>query len=123
MNPDRLRQMSISQLHDRFIEIALAQDEAHLMDEYGKHRRLFRDMEAVEDELRSREGDQRRTLLPLFNHPNEQVRLKAAKATLAIAPVAARAVLETIAGTAIGPQALEAGMSLSNLDRGVFKPT
>jgi hypothetical protein len=32
-------------------------------------------------------------------------------------------VLEVIAETCYGPQKLEAGMTLSNLDAGIFKPT
>jgi hypothetical protein len=51
-----------------------------------------------------------------------QVRLKAAKNTLALAPKAAREVIEKIARMHHNPQSLEAGMSLWNLDRGVFKP-
>lgn len=52
-----------------------------------------------------------------------QVRLKAAKNTLAVAPQAARETLEAIANSHEFPQAGEAGMSLWNLDQGVFKPT
>jgi len=42
--------------------------------------------------------------------------------SFAIAPDAARAVIEDIA-SGKGPQAGDAGMTLSNLDRGIFKPT
>jgi hypothetical protein len=59
----------------------------------------------------------------LFEHPNMQVRLNAAKATLAVAPKAARQALEAIAASRHHPQAGDAGMSLWNLDEGVFKPT
>jgi hypothetical protein len=51
-----------------------------------------------------------------------QVRVKAAKATLAIAPEAARAQLEAIRASGWQPQALEAGMSLGFLDEGIYKP-
>jgi hypothetical protein len=40
-----------------------------------------------------------------------------------VAPEAARALLQKIAGSKEYPQAGDAGMSLWNLDRGVFKPT
>lgn len=77
----------------------------------------------MEAELKARNGDQRRALLELYDHPNAQVRLKATKATLAVAPEAARHMLETIAASNDFPQAGEAGMSIRNLDAGIFKPT
>jgi hypothetical protein len=61
--------------------------------------------------------------MAFYDHPNPNVRVKAAKATLAIAPAAARHVLETVAATCYGPEILEAGMSLTNLDCGIYKPT
>jgi len=51
------------------------------------------------------------------------VRLQAAKLTLAVAPVEARSQLEDIVKLQWFPQSGDAGMSLWNLDRGVFKPT
>ena len=47
----------------------------------------------------------------------------AAKETLAIAPVAAKQLLAAIRESNEQPQAMDAGMCLWNLDRGVFKPT
>jgi hypothetical protein len=67
------------------------------MDEIAKFNRLFDQTEAVETELKTRDGDQRRMLLRLYNHRNIQVRLKAAKATLAVAPDAARRKIQEIA--------------------------
>ncbi len=124
MKNAKLRTMSVKDLVDLFTGLALQQDEAELaFDDVKVINRLYRMLKEIEGELKSRPGDQRHALLPLFNHPNPQVRLKAAKATLAIAPVAARQVLESIAETCYGPQKGEAGMSLWNLDRGVYKPT
>jgi hypothetical protein len=123
MNATKLRDMTNDQLVGRFVEIAVQQDEALLRDEIAKFNKLFSQMNAVDQELRSRSGDQRRLLLRLYDHPNVQVRLKAAKRTLAIAPDDARAVLESIASSRKFPQAGEAGMSLVNLDSGVFKPS
>jgi hypothetical protein len=57
-----------------------------------------------------------------MDHPNVQVRLKAAKRTLAIATGDARDVLEAIANSRKFPQMGEAGMSLANLDSGLFEP-
>lgn len=121
--PDPLKALSVEQLAQRFVDLALEQDEAVLGFEIARGNRLFWRIEAVTQELKTRPGDQRHALLFLFDHPNPQVRLKAAKATLAIAPAAARQVLEVIAETCYGPQKLDAGMSLSNLDAGIFKPT
>jgi hypothetical protein len=56
-------------------------------------------------------------------HPNAQVRITSDKATLAIAPVEARAALERLAKSLDSPQRLDAGMCLWNMDRGIFKPT
>jgi hypothetical protein len=61
--------------------------------------------------------------MALYRHPNAQVRLMAATATLAVAPEAARQLLQAIADSNDYPQAGDAGMSLWNLERGVFKPT
>jgi len=118
-----LNEMRSNDLVDRFAKIVVAQDQALLAGELSKFNRLFRQMMDVANELKGREGDQRRLLLQLFEFPNMQVRLQAAKLTLAVAPVEARHLLQTIADSNWMPQAGDAGMSLSNLDRGVFKPT
>lgn len=123
MKHNKLQTMSVQELVQRFIAIALQQDDALLANETKKFNPLFWEMEAVSEELKSRQGDQRHVLLDLFAHPNAQVRVKAAKATLALAPVQAREVLEGIVKAREYPQAGEAGMSLWNLDRGIFKPT
>lgn len=115
--------MTINELVEQFVAIALAQDEALLVNEIRKYNRLFDDMETVEQELKLRTGDQRRVLRRLYDHPNAEVRLKAAKATLAVAPKAARRVLQTIRERQEFPQALDAGMTLGALDDGTFKPT
>jgi hypothetical protein len=83
---------------------------------------LFDSIEEVKSELQGREGDQRRALLRLYDHPNAQVRLKAVKATLAVEPVAARRMLQIIADSREYPQAGDAGMSIWNLERGIYNP-
>jgi hypothetical protein len=80
-------------------------------------------MEAVEGELKARTGDQRRALLVLYDHPNAQVRLKAAKATLAVAPQAARRMLQIIRESKEYPQAGDAGMTIRAIESGIFRPT
>jgi hypothetical protein len=122
IQPD-LKSMTIEQLLARFAEIGVSQDGALLEDEIGKFNHLFDGLMAVEAELKARTGDQRRALMRLYDHPNMQVRLNAAKATLAVSPQAARRTVEAIASSRHFPQAGDAGMSLANLDRGIFKPT
>lgn len=123
MKETQLRKLTGAELVERFTVLALEQDAALLDSDIAKVNRLFLRLQAVSAELKAREGDQRRSLLALYDHPNAQVRLKAAKATLAVAPEAGRRVLEALVESKEFPQAGEAGMSLWNLDEGVFKPT
>jgi hypothetical protein len=120
---DKLQDMTVDQLVQRFVTIALDQDRALLRREHARFNRLFDEMEAVESELKARDGDQRQALLSLYDHPNTQVRVKAVKATLAVAPEPALRQLKEIADSRKYPQAGEAGMSLLNLERGIFKPS
>ena len=118
-----LETATVDQLVERFVQICLVQDQALLREDIPEVNRLFAELKAVEHALKQRGNDQRRMLIPLYEHDNLQVRVKAAKATLALAPIAARAALEAIHASNWQPQALEAGMSIWNLDRGVYKPT
>lgn len=118
-----LSAMTTAQLVDQFARNCAEQDNADLEGNMAKYRRLFQGMKEIHDELKSRPGDQRRELIALFDYPNMQVRLQAAKLTLAVAPQEARSQLEAIVASNWMPQAGDAGMSLWNLDRGVFKPT
>jgi hypothetical protein len=119
----KIHSQTTSQLIDRFVEIGIAQDNALLGNEIASFNKLYDEKATILLELKSRSGDQRRGLLKLFGHENMQVRLNAAKATLAVAPQEARAMLQKIADSGFFPQAGDAGMSLVNLDRGIYKPT
>lgn len=77
-------------------------------------------MVALEKELKSR--GQRHLLMRFYDHPNMQVRLNAAKATLVVAPDEARHQLEAIRSSKLNPQAADAGMAIRTLERGAFKP-
>jgi hypothetical protein len=118
-----LNKMKTEELVDRFAHVALDQDKAIRYDDNATFNRLFDQMIAIEEELKSRPGDQRRALISLYNHRNVQVRLKSAVATLAVAPDAARRELHAIADSRDYPQAGDAGMTLSCLEWGTFKPT
>lgn len=117
-----LQEMLVTELVERFTAIGLEQDEALLLDEIGKYNRLYDDMEALEKELKERTGDRRDSLLSLFDHKNAQVRLKAAIATLAIEPEAARKVLQNISDQNEYPQAASARSMMRALDEGRYIP-
>ena len=118
----KLDQMSVDQLVEHFSDLALQQDRALLGENIKRVNQLYDALKDVEGELKLRDGDQRRALLRLYEHKNPQVRLKAVKATLAVAPEVARPMLQAIADSREYPQAGEAGMSIWNLDQGIYKP-
>ncbi len=122
MKPIKPDQMTVDQLVERFIKLALEQDDALLGDDIAKVNHLFDQLEIIEAELKRRPGDQRRALLRLYDHSNPQVRVKAIKATLAVTPKMARDALQMLASSGEYPQAGEAGMSIRALDRGIYKP-
>jgi hypothetical protein len=107
---------SVDELVQRFVAIAIDQDWAIFHGDNAKYNRLYGQMDEIRNELRSRPGDQRRALVELYDHPNIQVRLKAAITTMALAPDAARPVLEGIAKSRTYPQAADAGFALDRLD-------
>ena len=117
---NKLTGMSVEQLAERFLDITVQQHHAEMDDDNSLYNQVYGRMRAVEDELKSRPGDQRRVLLPLYNHPKAQVRLMAAVATLAIAPEAAREVLQIISDRDEYPQAADARGIMRDLDAGRF---
>lgn len=117
-----LRDMTVDRLVERFSDLALQQDRALLEENIRRVNQLYDALKDVEGELKLRDGDQRRALVHLYEHKNPQVRLKAVKATLAVAPEVARPMLQAIADSREFPQAGEAGMSIRNLKEGIYKP-
>ena len=111
MIKSKLPKLNTNSLVDRFAKIAIGQDRALLYSELAEYNRLYKEMRAIEDELKGRLGDQRRALLTLYSHDNAQVRLQAAGATLAVEPSAARELIEAIASSRKHPQAGYAGMN------------
>jgi hypothetical protein len=98
------------------------QFEANLEFNTSRYNRAFDSMMAISEELRSRPGDQRRALVTLYDHPNEQVRLKAAIHTLALFPEEACGVLQKLIDDRIHPQAMDAGMILDSFKEGRYVP-
>jgi hypothetical protein len=117
-----IEKMTTDELVEHFVAIAIDQDKASFEENNTKYNRLYSQMEAVRSELKIRPGDQRKALLPLLDHPNLQVRLKAAITTLAVAPGLSRQVLQTIASSNRLPQAANAGLILNGLNDGSFVP-
>ncbi len=123
MNRTTLQDMDVEQLAALFVTCALEQDQAMREDDNTKFRRLYRQMDEVKTELKGRPGDQRRVLIPLLGHPNAQVRLKSAIATLALAPAEAKRTLQVISDRREYPQAADARGMMTALDDGSFVPT
>ncbi len=119
----RLSCLPDSELLARFEKLCVEQYNALDRQEYAAFNRRYDRIQAIEDELKSRPGDQRRILMTLFGHPNMQVRLTAARANLAIDYPAARREIQDIADSKWGPQCLDAGMTLINLDNGIYRPS
>lgn len=111
------------ELVNRYAEIGVAQFEALLRNQVAHFNRLYAEKAKIVEELAMRPGDRRRALMALYDHPNVQVRLNAAKSTLAVAPAAARSLIEAIAESNRFPQAGDAGMCLRLLDKGIFNPS
>lgn len=122
MRPQKLNEMAVSQLVEKFLALAIAQDQAELNDEIGKYNQLYREMQLVKAELKSRAGDQRKALLSLLNHRNAQVRYMASIATLAIDLQAARRALQIISDRNEYPQAADARGMMRALNEGRYIP-
>jgi Domain of unknown function (DUF2019) len=118
-----LRDISVTELVDHFAAAGLGQFKAELRNDIAKQNKCVEQAMAIAAELKSRPGDQRSALLQLYDHPNVQVRLNAARLTLAVAPATARDLIQAIADSKQYPQAGDAGMCLWALDQGIFKPT
>lgn len=114
--------LSVEDLVNTFESMALAQDKALFDDEHAKYNRLYDKMEVVKGELKSRAGDARHALMPLLNHANAQVRLKAAIALLGPEPTTAREALQRISDANEYPQAARARSMMSALDEGRYIP-
>lgn len=118
MSGKRMNRMTVEELVEQFTSLCLQQFKAELRNEYSKENALILRSVAVADELKARDGDERRALVPLLSHPNPQVRLMAAEFTLSLAPNAARQTLQDIWDRKEFPQAAQAMGTLLALDRG-----
>jgi hypothetical protein len=89
----RLRAVPTTELLERFAALAIREDGAGI----ETRDRHYWKIEAIEDELRWREGDEGlRALLSLYAYPHIAVRARAADATREVAPELSRSRLEAI---------------------------
>ena len=114
--------MSQEQLVEQVIAVAVEQAKAEFWDDTPAYNRLFKKMEKIEQELKSRAGDGRHALIALLDDENSYIRLKAAFATLALSPEAARAVLEQLSIRNRPPGATQARSMLRSLEIGRYVP-
>lgn len=121
MRANTVTKMTSDELVERFIEISIEQGKASAFFETARFNRLLPKLSAVVRELRGRPGDERHRLLELYDHPDFQVRLNAAKFTYALDPDAAVGTFQAIKESRHYPWALDAGMSLSALEMGMSK--
>jgi hypothetical protein len=113
-----LQDMTLDQLVKRFVDIALAEYDARERADTARYNRLFDQMTDLMAEFLIRPVQQRRALMALYDHPNPQVRYRAAYITQDIAPESARRVCEIISERNEYPQAANARRMMTNLDEG-----
>lgn len=123
MSAANLVPLSIDALTRLFETLCIEQYDALERMKIAAFNRRYDRIQAIQDELKSRPGDQRRALMRLFGHSNMQVRLTAARANLAVDYPAARRELQAIVDEQWHPQAGDAGMTLHFLDTGEYTPT
>jgi hypothetical protein len=75
----KLSALTTAELVQRFTELAAQHGDAIYHCETARANRIYPKIQAVADELKFRQGDQRSELLRLYDHPNIFVRLKAAR--------------------------------------------
>lgn len=112
----------VDELLAAYITLCLQQFAANEVEDSRRYNATYPAMTAIEAELERRPGDQRRALMGLFDHPNIQVRLQAARACRSVAPAAACELLEEIRASRRFPQAADAGMWLRGARRDAGKP-
>jgi hypothetical protein len=122
MNSVQSHNARIQSLVAQFVEIGIAQYDAIYVLNNEKYSRLYAQMQKIRDELKHREGDQRRALLPLLAHSNVQVKLMAANTLLAVDPHSARKALEDVRESGLPPQCADASGMIRALDDGSFIP-
>ncbi|MCQ8783342.1 DUF2019 domain-containing protein [Mangrovibrevibacter kandeliae] len=123
MTTQPLISLTLQELVAEFVEVSLQQERAERLLEQSKINRAVRRRFEIRDELKCRDGDQRRMLRDLYDHPSSQVQLNAASSTLFHFPEEARQKIEYLSRWEVGLVALEARTLLSALDKRGWVPT
>ena len=122
MKRPNFQNLSIQQLVSEFVNCAKELGHAVLDSEVRQANRMVVKRMLIDKELRSRGLEARLSLQPLLDCRNRFVRYYAAKSLLGIVPGPARAIIEEIAKHPFDALGGDAGMTLFNLDEGIFKP-
>jgi hypothetical protein len=122
MNRRNLKDMTLQELIDLFAQNGIEQDRVIRRGEAPKFTDIFYAMGAIDAELTRRGPHAKMSLSELYDHPNMQVRLQAAKVARDVDPVNARQVLETIAKSVRMPQAADARGTLRILNSRSVSP-
>ena len=112
MKKTGLRKLTTPELVARFEKLTLDQEIEMLALESGRYNKLYRQIAAVIDELKHRDGDRRRDLFRLLDHESLHVRYLVASHCDEIDPARSRPILREIADCGMQPYALNAGTDL-----------
>ena len=123
MKTPNVNALSDSDLMAQFRQHALDMSEVLLDSNIRAENRLVDKMKAIDDELRRRGSSARKALLVLLNDEDLRVRYEAARRSLAVDRDIALKVLREVQASHYMPVAAEAGLTLSHLEQGIFKPT
>ncbi|HLY89371.1 MAG TPA: DUF2019 domain-containing protein [Acetobacteraceae bacterium] len=119
----KLDKLTTDELVAQFVSLSEQQYLLMLNDDFKKFNHLFDKQTEIDKELRKRGIEARLELTKLFNHPNIQVRLSAAKRSLGVARESALDVLRQIIKEDFGPFRLRAGMTVALVEDGTVEPT
>lgn len=118
-----LDKLTTGELIANFTSLSERQYPLLLNDETAKYNLLVRKQVEIDKELRSRGTEARLELTKLFDHPNIQVRLIAARHSIGVAREPALNVLRQIMKEDFGPFRLSAGMTVALVEDGTITPT
>ncbi|GGF01301.1 hypothetical protein GCM10011611_03560 [Aliidongia dinghuensis] len=119
----KLDKMTVDELVSLFASLGERQYPLTLNDEVKSANHLIRQQNEISKELRRRGIAARLELTKLFNHPNIQVRMNAAKWSIGIAREPALNVLRQITKEDFGAFRLSAGMTVALVEDGTINPT
>ncbi len=115
MKQPSLAHLSIDELVNLFQQNATEQDRVIFKEQVSKYKKVFAESDAIAAELNRRGPDALRALTRLYDDPNMQVRLQAARLTVTVTPAEAQGVLLNIARFGHVPQSANARAKLRSL--------